>query len=79
MLLESLPGASITGMIETPPFVPIACERLDKDNAQWARMYLDKWRARLETDGADPEMAAYASREIAAYEELLTRFGKLDK
>lgn len=59
-------------------FEPIPCARLDKDNADWARKYLAKWKARLETDGPeDPEFAELARREIAAYEELLARFGKL--
>lgn len=59
---------------EPTPFEPIACERLDKENAAWVRQYVDKWQARLEAEGDDPELAAYARREIAAYQDLLGRF-----
>jgi hypothetical protein len=59
----------------TVAFTPIACTHLDKANAEWARKYLAKLEARLETDGDDPEFAAYACREVAAYRELLERFG----
>ena len=59
---------------EPTGFDPIACERLDKDNAAWARQYVDKWQARLDAEGDDAELAAYARREIAAYQDLLQRF-----
>ncbi len=61
---------------EAVSFTPIACTRLDKDNAEWARKYVAKWQARLEQDGDDPELAAYARREIAAHQDLLARFEK---
>lgn len=66
-------------LAQTAAFEPIPCDRLDKDNADWAMKYLAKWRARLEADGPDdPEFAELARREIGAYEELLARFGKLE-
>ncbi|MBM3269366.1 MAG: hypothetical protein FJZ01_17120 [Candidatus Sericytochromatia bacterium] len=61
---------------EPVDFTPIACARLDKENAEWARKYVARWRSRLEADGDDPELAAYGRREIAAYTELLERFGQ---
>ncbi len=62
-----------------PAFAPIPCVRLDKDNAEWARKYLAKWKKRLETEGPDdPDFAGFALREVSAYEELLARFGKLE-
>ncbi len=57
-------------------FEPIECQRLDKENAAWALQYVARWRQRLETDGDDPDLVAYGNREIAAYEELLARFGQ---
>lgn len=62
----------------TAPLDPIACTRLDKDNAEWARKYVEKWKARLEAEESeDPEFAELIRREIAIWEELLARFGKL--
>lgn len=60
------------------PFEPIPCTALDKDNAEWAKKYVEKWKARLEAEGPDdPDFAQLAQREIAQWEELLARFGKL--
>jgi len=68
-----MPDALLSDTVE---FTPIVCNRLDKDNADWVKKYVARWKDRLERDGGDPELAAYARREIAAHEELLARFDK---
>lgn len=58
-------------------FVPIECDYLDGENVAWAKRYLADCRTRLEAAEADdPPYAQYLRTEVAAYEELLVRFGK---
>lgn len=59
------------------PFEPIECDYLDGENIGWAKRYIADCQGRLEAaDQDDPRFASYLRAEIAAWQELLQRFGK---
>ncbi|HEY9898858.1 MAG TPA: hypothetical protein V6D00_06720 [Pantanalinema sp.] len=58
-------------------FEPIECDYLDGENVGWAKRYIAQCQASLTAaDQDDPHFAAYLQAEIAAWQELLQRFGK---
>ncbi|MNY08758.1 hypothetical protein D3C86_1416290 [compost metagenome] len=65
-----------TPEVETP-FEPIECEYLDGENVGWAKRYIEQCQGKLEVaEQEDPRFAAYLKTEIAAWQELLQRYGK---
>jgi hypothetical protein len=59
------------------PFEPIECDYLDGENVGWAKRYIAQCQGKLEAaDQEDPPFASYLRTEIAAWQELLQRFGK---
>ena len=72
---EPTPGAAPEPL--APALEQIDVDTLDKENQGWVKRYLEQLQVRLaEEQGADaPDlvMVGYLKREIATYQELLTR------